>query len=63
MSLCAYCGHSISGPDAICLHHTMPERDDWASSNRVMCDFLHRGVVLPVPHDVLLDDLDMRVAA
>ncbi len=23
--------------------------DDWATGNRIMCDFLHRGIVLPGP--------------
>ena len=45
MKLCPACGHLIVGPGAICSHHTAtPLRDDWARGNRIMCDFVHRGI-------------------
>jgi hypothetical protein len=29
----------------MCAHHVDSRADDWAMGNRIMCDFLHRGVV------------------
>lgn len=48
MSLCAYCGLSTDDPYLICSHHhgIAPE-GDWATGNRIMCDFLHRGIAPP----------------
>jgi len=54
MSLCAYCGrHTLSD---VCEYHSTGSRSDWATVNRVMCDFVHRGVVSPMPRE-LADDL------
>ena len=47
MSLCTFCGHPTPGDDALCACHAASCRDDWATGNRIMCDFLHRGIVLP----------------
>jgi len=70
MSLCPYCGHPAFGPGPICLYHDTPDRNDWATANRIMCDFVHRGVVSPMPRrsvprpiDVLLDELETRLLA
>jgi hypothetical protein len=49
MSRCAYCGQPTVGAGPICVGHDMPDRDDWATANRMMCDFVHRGVVSPMP--------------
>lgn len=44
MSMCASCGIPLSGDLALCPHHHCSEdQDHWAESNRIMCDFLHRG--------------------
>jgi len=29
----------------MCAHHVDSRADDWAMGNRIMCDFLHRGLV------------------
>lgn len=43
MSLCAIC-RTLN--EELCDFHThVPDGDDWAQSNRLMCDFLHRGIV------------------
>ena len=47
MSLCAACGVEIPGDRTLCAHHETVGRDDWAESNRLMCDLLHRGRVPP----------------
>jgi hypothetical protein len=49
MSLCAYCGYPTLD-DGMCAYHGVgqgaPDVDDWASGNRIMCDFIHRGILL-----------------
>ena len=49
MSLCIQCGYPTSGADDMCVHHVAAYADDWAMGNRIMCDFLHRGIVSPPP--------------
>ena len=62
MSLCVLCAQPTLGPGECCAYHLAGQTDDWATSNRVMCDFIHRGVVAPTPHNAfdpsieLLDD-------
>jgi hypothetical protein len=41
MSLCASCGLEIIDGSELCRHH-VPLADEWAQSNRIMCDFFHR---------------------
>jgi hypothetical protein len=45
MSLCALCGGPSYGADALCAHHLHAGTDDWATRNRIICDFVHRGIV------------------
>jgi len=33
----------------MCVHHVDSYAGDWAMGNRIMCDFLHRGIVSPPP--------------
>jgi len=53
MSICAQCGFLTDSPEELCAYHvgghgySAPGGDDWATGNRIMCDFLHRGIVLP----------------
>lgn len=44
MSLCASCGLELDSALALCPHHHAITGDDFASTNRVMCDLLHRGL-------------------
>lgn len=46
MSLCASCGCQ-TGDNGICTFHHTVYGDDWAITNRIMCDLFHRGVVPP----------------
>jgi len=49
MRVCCYCGHPTVGAAQICPHHVSAlAGEDWAMSNRIMCDFVHRGIVGPV---------------
>jgi len=45
MSLCVQCGYPTVGAGDMCAHHVDSRADDWAMGNRIMCDFLHRGLV------------------
>jgi hypothetical protein len=46
----------------LCAYHIAGQTEDWATGNRLMCDFLHRGIVRATPHAAadpsieLLDD-------
>ena len=50
MSRCAYCGDVTIG-SGLCPHHGAGYADGWARENRIMCDFIHRGIVVPVPDE------------
>lgn len=45
MRLCAFCGTVMTGPGGVCAFHLTLASDDWAVTNRSMCDFIHRGCV------------------
>jgi len=67
MSLCTLCGHPTFGADELCAYHSSSHGDDWATGNRIMCDFLHRGIVRAAPPararrplDVTLDSLELE---
>ena len=49
MSLCVSCGLRLSGTRALCPHHVVPNGDDWAKRNRIMCDLFHRKKEPPAP--------------
>ena len=51
MSLCAYCGQATSDHGGFCAYHAFGDGDDWATSNRIMCDFIHRGIVSLTPRE------------
>ena len=48
MSRCVLCGGENEEDIQLCRHHTVGELD-WATVNRLFCDFLHRGVEPPRP--------------
>jgi hypothetical protein len=50
VSLCACCGQTLGGSADLCPHHTLQE-SDWATDNRIMCDFIHRGIVVSGPRE------------
>ena len=49
MHFCVQCAQSTLGTAEICSYHESGHGDNWATANRLMCDFLHRGVVPPTP--------------
>ncbi len=67
MRVCALCGHPTFGADGLCAYHSTSHGDDWALGNRIMCDFLHRGIVTPPPTrrsyrslEAMLDGLELE---
>ena len=58
MSRCGLCGEMAAGAGEICVYHMSFPADDWATGNRMMCDFLHRGIV-PAGSRGRADDLDV----
>ena len=69
MSLCVVCAQPALGRDDVCAYHLGGHGDDWATGNRIMCHFLHRGVVPPAPSarsdalELLVEALDQAVCA
>ena len=49
MSLCALCAQPMLDGDDVCAFHLYGHGDEWATGNRIMCDFVHRGIVPPAP--------------
>ncbi len=47
MSLCASCGLEQGDEGQLCRHHVASHSNTWAVSNRIMCDFFHRGRIPP----------------
>jgi hypothetical protein len=45
MSLCASCGLQLTADTSLCPHHHAAHADGWAEGNRILCDFVHRGIV------------------
>jgi len=60
MSLCALCAQPTLTERDLCVYHLYPHADDWAAGNRIMCDFVHRGIVPPAPCE-RVDALDLLV--
>jgi hypothetical protein len=60
MSLCVQCAQPTLGPGDLCAYHIAGQMEDWATGNRLMCDFLHRGIVRATPHvaDLSIELLD-----
>jgi hypothetical protein len=49
MNRCVVCGEPTVGAEGFCTYHTRFQRDDWATGNRIICDFLHRGILIGTP--------------
>ena len=45
ITYCALCGQELFNEARLCPHHQAGGQDGWAAVNRIMCDFLHRGIV------------------
>ena len=53
---CAYCGEATVEASGICPFHSIVQSDDWARANRIMCDFIHRSIVVTASNeDVILE--------
>lgn len=56
MSYCAFCGLQLSSDAALCPHHHLIYGDDWAATNRIMCDWFHRHIEPTRLHPINRDD-------
>jgi hypothetical protein len=61
VSLCAQCGQPTFDSGGLCTYHNSGHGDDWAEGNRIMCDFLHRGIVSPGPPELLARSIEPLV--
>ena len=52
MSVCPVCGYLMLMPGPMCSYHVAMGGRDWATGNRIMCDFVHRGIVRRAAEDV-----------
>ena len=63
MSLCAQCGEPTPDSRDLCIYHSSGQGDGWAAGNRIMCDFLHRGIVSSGRPDLLASSIELPVDA
>jgi hypothetical protein len=47
--------------DELCAYHSVSYGDDWARCNRMMCDFIHRGIVASAVPGLAGDSLERDV--
>jgi hypothetical protein len=47
VATCTLCRAEVSSGAELCLYHLGTEANDWAATNRIMCDFFHRKKVPP----------------
>jgi hypothetical protein len=61
VSVCSYCGLTLRGSGGLCPDHTLIPDSNWAIANRIMCDFIHRGIVVSGPRKgaPAFDELEM----
>ena len=43
--ICPSCGTELNNGQPLCSHHASNGGEDWATSNRIMCAFIHRGEI------------------
>jgi len=69
MSRCVLCAQPTLGRRDVCEFHPHGHEADWATGNRIICDFPHRGIVRgasperPDAFDVLVETLDEALVA
>jgi hypothetical protein len=47
VATCTLCRATVSSGTELCLYHLGTEANDWAATNRIMCDFFHRKKLPP----------------
>ncbi len=43
MTICLVCGITVPAGTAVCPGHAVMADRAWSQSNRIICDFVHRG--------------------
>jgi len=61
MSRCVNCGETVIDGSSLCTYHVNGHGDDWATGNRIICDFFHRGIVLSGPSTPAGQPIDVLV--
>jgi len=59
MSLCVCCAQPVGDGGDFCGYHTLGDSGDWATGNRIVCDFIHRGIVPLTPCDTSETSLEI----
>jgi len=59
VSLRACCGQRVGDSGDLCGYHVLGDGSDWATGNRIMCDFVHRGIVPLTPREVTYTSIDV----
>ena len=62
MALCVLCAQPTPTDQEVCAYHLLSQADDWATANRIMCDFLHRGIVPTAGELEAFDDVVLEEA-
>jgi len=61
VSLCAQCGQPTFDSGDLCTYHSSGQGENWATGNRIMCDFVHRGIVSSGPLDLVDRSIELPV--
>jgi len=61
VSPCAQCGQPAFDSGGLCTYHDSGHGDDWAEGNRIMCDFLHRGIASSGPAELVARSIELLV--
>jgi len=61
VSLCAHCGQPTFDSGGLCTYHNPSHGGDWAEGNRIMCDFVHRGIVSPTSPELVARSIELPV--
>jgi len=62
VTLCAFCRQPTHDSGDLCTYHNSGQEDDWAAGNRIMCNFVHRGIVSPTPPELIAHSTGLEAA-
>jgi len=62
VTLCAFCRQPTHDSGDLCTYHNSGQEDDWAAGNRIMCNFVHRGIVSLTPPELIAHSTELLLA-